>query len=61
MRGLFPGVDGEGGAGGGARWKKKEEEEEKAGAGVGVEPRGSCTRGMELQPGRRRREPRQES
>lgn len=60
MRGLFPGVDGEGGAGGGARWKKKKEEEEEK-AGVGVEPRGSCTRGMELQLGRRRQEPRQES
>ena len=63
-RGLLPGVEREGGSGGGgARWKrrKKEEEvvEEETGAGVGQ--RGSCTRGTELQPGRRRREPRQES
>ena len=68
-RGLLPDVEREGGSGGGgARWKRrtKEEEEEEVvveeeETGVGVGQRGSCTRGMELQPGRRRREPRQES
>lgn len=64
-RGLLPGVEREGGSGGGEGQVEEEEEggggggEEETGAGVGQ--RGSCTRGMELQPGRRRREPRQES